>query len=531
MNRFLPTFTLTFTLAVSSLDAEPVRFEWFEYTGRDAIFEQSLPEGHFRNPILSGYYPDPSLCRVGDDYYLINSTFAHFPGIPIFHSRDLVNWRQIGHAIDRPGQLPYDGLGITRGIFAPAISHHDGVFYIVCTMVDAGGNFFLTATDPAGPWSDPVWLEFDGIDPSIFFDDSTGRAWIVNNGEPPDREPLYDGHRAIWIQEWDIAARRPTGPRKIIINGGVDLAKQPVWIEGPHIYKRGDWYYLNCAEGGTSDQHSQVIFRSKAPDGPYVSLTAHPTLTQRDLDAARPHPVTCTGHADFEIGPDGNWWTVFLGCTPYSGGHYNTGRQTFLLPVTWSDDDWPLILPPGEAVPYVVSAPKVERVAPNALQGETNALGTTRSTSEDLTGNFTWRDDFSAPTLAQKWLFLRAPHEQWWSTGDGLRIVPRAKSLAAKGNPSFVGRRLQHNRFTTSTALSLPEARDVSAGLVAFHNETHHFVLGTRRAAGDGYSIFVESKKGADPATEVASSAIDAAPGATIALRLRGDDTDYVFDF
>jgi xylan 1,4-beta-xylosidase len=383
-------------------------------------------------------------------------------------------------------------------------------------MVDAGGNFVITATDPAGPWSDPVWLEFDGIDPSIFFDDSTGRGWIVNNGEPPDRKPLYQGHRAIWIQEWDIAARRPTGPRKIIINGGVDLAAKPVWIEGPHIYKRGDWYYLNCAEGGTSDQHSQVIFRSKAADGPYVPLTAHPTLTQRDLDPAREHPVTCTGHADFEIGPDGNWWTVFLGCTPYSGGHYNTGRQTFLLPVTWSDDGWPLILPPGEPVPFVAPSPAGVSVD---------------SSLPPLTGNFTWRDDFSAPTLGQKWIFLRAPHEQWWSTGDGLKIEPRAESLAAKGNPSFVGRRLQHNRFTTSTALSLPEARDVSAGLVAFHNETHHFVLGARRNSDDGYTVFVESKKGADAASQAAAVQINAAPGNTVHLRLRGDDTDYIFDF
>ncbi|HUG10277.1 MAG TPA: glycoside hydrolase family 43 protein [Opitutaceae bacterium] len=517
MKHLLPTLTLTLTLTLTSaaFAADPVRFGSFEYTGRDAIFAQPLPEGHFRNPILAGYYPDPSICRVGDDYYLINSTFAHFPGIPIFHSRDLVNWKQIGHAIDRPGQLPYDGLGITRGIFAPAISHHDGLFYIVCTMVDAGGNFFLTASDPAGPWSDPVWLEFDGIDPSIFFDESTGRAWIVNNGEPPDRKPLYQGHRAIWIQEWDIAARRPTGPRKIIINGGVDLAAKPVWIEGPHIYKRGDWYYLNCAEGGTSEEHSQVIFRSKSPDGPYVPFAAHPTLTQRDLDPARAHPVTCTGHADFEIGPDGNWWSVFLGCTPYSGGHYNTGRQTFLLPVTWSDDDWPQILPPGEPVPFVAPSP----------------AGASVDTSlPPLTGNFTWRDDFSAPTLGQKWIFLRAPHEQWWSTGDGLKIVPRAESLAGKGNPSFVGRRLQHNRFTTSTALTLPGAHNVSAGLVAFHNETHHFVLGARRNDGSGYTVFVESKKGADAASQAAAVQIDAAPGETLHLRLRGDDTDYIFD-
>jgi len=509
-------FLLSSLLTSSVFASQPVTFDSFEYTGRDTVFEQPLPAGHYRNPILAGYYPDPSLCRVGEDYYLINSSFAHFPGIPIFHSRDLVHWTQIGHAITRPSQLNYDGLGISRGIFAPAISHHDGVFYIVCTMVDAGGNFVITATDPAGPWSDPVWLEFDGIDPSIFFDDSTGRAWIVNNGEPPDRKPLYDGHRAIWIQEWDTASRRPIGPRKIIINGGVDLAAKPVWIEGPHIFKRGEWYYLTCAEGGTSEQHSQVVFRSRLADGPYLPLVDHPILTQRDLDPARSHPVTCTGHADLEIGPDGKWWAIFLGCTPYSDGHFNTGRQTFMLPVTWSDDDWPLILPPGEPVPFVVESPGNVGVASDA---------------PSFTGNFTWRDDFRAQSLGAQWLFLRAPHENWWQTGDGLELEPRADSLAGKGTPSFVGRRLQHNRFTVSTSLKLPKACDVSAGLVAFHNETHHFVFGVRHTADSGYSVFVESRNGKVEAAKAASTSVDAAPGDLLTLRLRGDDTDYVFDY
>lgn len=334
----------------------PVTFESFTYTGRDEIAATPLPDGHYRNPILAGYYPDPSICRVGDDYYLINSTFAHFPGIPIFHSRDLVNWKQLGHVIDRPTQLNYDGLGITRGIFAPAITHHDGTFYVVCTMVGAGGNFLVTAKNPAGPWSDPIWLGFDGIDPSLFFDDD-GRAWLVNNGEPPDNKPLYSGHRAIWIQEFEPAANKLIGPRSIIVNGGVDLSKQPVWIEGPHLYKKDGWYYLCCAEGGTSTAHSQVILRSRAPTGPFVPWEKNPILTQRDLDGNAPNAVTCTGHADLVIGPDNNWWSVFLACRPYAPDRWATGRETFLLPVKWTDDGWPQILPPGERVPLVAKAP------------------------------------------------------------------------------------------------------------------------------------------------------------------------------
>ena len=522
----------------ASVIAESVRFTSFTYAGNDEIFASPISEYEYRNPILAGYYPDPSICRVGDDYYLTNSTFAHFPGLPIFHSKDMVNWTQIGNAIDRPDQLPYDGAGISRALFAPAISYHDGLFYLVCTMIDAGGNFLITAEDPAGPWSDPIWLDFDGIDPSLYFDESTGRVWMLNNGVPPDNAPLYDGHRAVWIQEWDIAARQLIGPRKIIVNGGVDLSTQPVWIEGPHIYRRGDWYYLNCAEGGTSVNHSQVIFRSKAPDGLYVPFTDHPTLTQRDLDPDRSHPVTCTGHADFEIGPDGNWWSIFLACTPYEGGHYNTGRQTFLLPVTWKDD-WPLILPPGKPVPFTGRGPNGAGlreppvgsvvVAGAADPGPGSSSGVTAS-NFPLTGNFTWRDDFDRAELGDPWLFMRAPQETWWSTGDGLTIEPRSDSLRGRHNPSFIGRRLQHNRFQVETELELPATPGVEAGLVAYHNETHHYVLGVDRQDA-GYRVFLEKQQGAARDAQVTEATIDAKPGDAITLRLTGHDVDYRFEF
>ena len=177
---------------------------------------------HYRNPILAGFYPDPSIERVRGNYYLVNSSFAYFPGIPLFHSRDLVTWTQIGNVIDRPGQFAFGAIGLSRGIFAPDITYHRGVFYLVSTCIDCGGNFVLTATDPAGPWSDPVWVDIDGIDPALFFDDD-GSAWILNNG-PPVGTPLYDGHRAIWIQRFDERALQPVGPRTLLINGGVDLA-------------------------------------------------------------------------------------------------------------------------------------------------------------------------------------------------------------------------------------------------------------------------------------------------------------------
>jgi alpha-N-arabinofuranosidase len=506
-----PLFLLVAACACAA--PEPVAFESFTYEGRDEAFAPPVPAGHFRNPILAGYYPDPSLCRVGEDYYLVNSSFAHFPGLPLFHSRDLVNWRQLGHVIDRPTQLRYDGLGTSRGLFAPALSHHGGTFYLVCTMIGAGGNFLVTATDPAGPWSDPIWLGFDGIDPSLFFA-ADGRAWLVNNGPPPDNRPLYDGHRAIWIQEFDPVARQLVGPRSIIVNGGVDLARKPVWIEGPHLFERDGWYYLTCAEGGTSTQHSQVVFRSRSPLGPFVPWDRNPILTQRDLDGAAPHAITCTGHADLELGPDGQWWAVFLACRPYAPDTWATGRETFLLPVRWTDDGWPQILPPGQRVPYIVPAPRGASVA--------------AAPAAPLNGNFTWHDDFAGPTLSPLWIMLRAPHEPWSRLERGrLLLTPRAELLSGRGNPSFHGRRLQHSRFTASTVLHPPATPGTSAGLALVQAENHHYFFGVRRHAG-GLTAFVESWDGPRPVVLAQRSVADTA---SLRLAITGEAERLSFTF
>jgi len=240
------------------------RFGELNYVAKDI---PPVPAGSYRNPILPGFQPDPSLVRVGDDFYLVNSTFSWFPGIPVYHSRDLVHWRQIGNAIDRPGMLNFAGLGTNRGVFAPAITWHEGTFYVINTCIECGGNFLVTAKDPAGPWSEPVWLDFEGIDPSLFVDDD-GSAWMVNNGNPPE-DPRYDGHRAIWIQQFDLKTLKLFGPRKVLVDGGVHPADKPVWAEGPHLFKKDGWYYLVAAEGGTAENHSETIYRSRRPDGPY----------------------------------------------------------------------------------------------------------------------------------------------------------------------------------------------------------------------------------------------------------------------
>ena len=262
------------------LAASVAIFDWFEYRGDDQLPKPTPAE--YANPILQGFYPDPSITRVGDDYYLINSTFDYFPGIPIFHSRDLVHWTQIGNAIDRPDQLDFKNLGLSRGVFAPDISWHDGTFYILNTCVDCGGNFVITAKSPAGPWSNPTWLpELEGaIDPSLFFDDD-GSAWIVNNG-PPQVASRYEGHRAIWIQRFDAKSLKLSGPRTVLLDGGIHPEEKPIWIEGPHIFRKAGYYYLIAAEGGTAEGHSQVVLRSLGVTGPYEAYSGNPILTQRN---------------------------------------------------------------------------------------------------------------------------------------------------------------------------------------------------------------------------------------------------------
>jgi len=490
-------------------------FDWFEYSGHDAWFEQPAEPGDYRNPVLAGFHPDPSVVRVGSEYFLVNSSFAWYPGLPIFRSTDLVNWRQVGYVLDREELLPLEGLGVSRGVFAPTIRYHDGVYYVITTLVDAGGNFYVTARDPAGPWSDPVWLPgIDGIDPSLFFDDD-GRAYVVNNG-PPAYEPLYDGHRAIWIQELDLDTGTLTGPREVIVDAGVDISAEPIWIEGPHIFRVDGWYYLIAAEGGTGFEHSQVVFRSRELFGPYEPGPRNPILTQRDLEPGRAFPVTATGHADFVQTPAGDWWSVFLGCRPYEDHLFNTGRETFLHPVTWQDG-WPMILEPSRPVPLVSPAPGLPAGEPP---------------TPPMSGNFTWRDDFESQSLALAWNTLRGPGDAWLDLElrPGRAVLePIDERLTGTSTPAYLARRQQHRAFTASTSMEMPQAYGMSAGLAAFQNARHHLYMGVRRHEA-GWAVFLERVAG-DEQDIVAETLLPAGDVQSIELRVRADGRPYTFDF
>jgi xylan 1,4-beta-xylosidase len=503
------------SLVAAGASAQEARFDWFEYQGSEP--GPAVPAGAYRNPIIAGFHPDPSVLRVGRDFYLINSTFSWFPGIPVFHSRDLVHWRQIGNAIDRQTQVDFTGLAMSRGIFAPTISFHRGRFFIVTTCVDCGGNFVITATKPEGPWSDPVWLrDVEGIDPSLFFD-ADGSAWIVNN-RGPEGKPRYDGHRAIWMQRFDPIALRTVGKPKLVVDGGANPLANPVWIEGPHLFTKAGRYYLSAAEGGTSVAHSQVIFRSDRVDGPYVPAPAsmNPILTQRDLDPGRPQPITSAGHADLVRLADDRWWAVFLATRPYTGDLYNTGRETFLLPVTWHGG-WPTILPKGQQIPTVVRRPALPP-------------GSALATS----GTFAVRDEFDRPDLDRRWLMMRTPRERWWRVAGGaLRLQARGVGFGTTGQPSLIARRQQHADATVTTAVSFSPNEGGAAGLALVQNDDFFLTSGVTRQHGR-VSVAVWRRAGADqPATgvEVASVPIDWRPDTTVRLRVHARGGLYDFDF
>lgn len=494
------------------------RFDWFEYRGDDAVFRDSAAgPGEYQNPIIAGFYPDPSVTRVGDDYYLVTSTFAYFPGIPIFHSGDLVSWRQIGHVIDRPTQLDFDGLRMSEGVFAPTIEHHEGTFYVLNTCVGCGGNYLVTATDPAGPWSDPVWLpEVGGIDPSLFFDED-GRAYVLNN-DAPAGPPLYDGHRAIWIQELDPRAQQTFGSRTMLVDGGVDISRQPVWIEGPHLMKLDGWYYLTAAEGGTGTGHSQVVFRSREVLGPYEPYADNPILTQRDLDPDRPDPVTSAGHADMVQTPNGEWWATFLAVRPYEGDDYNTGRETFMLPVHWADG-WPVILPQGQRIPY-------RHARPDLPPDPAPPIPTT--------GNFTVRDEFESSELAPHWLTIRTPRARSYDLTahpGALTLRARPQHIGRRSQPSFIGRRQQHMNATATTAMMYaPQRPGDRAGLVAFQNEDFYYLMSVTREAGRRViQLHRAAGRGEGPEPTLLASEPLRGRAAPLYLRVRANRDRYDF--
>jgi len=350
---------------------------------------------------------------------------------------------------------------IRMGVFAPQISYNpgDGLFYIINTIVGGIGNFYVTTDDPmSGEWSEPVQLpDVLGIDPSILFDND-GKAYIVSAVGLSDlgMEPEYDnGDNAMVMLEFDWRQGRTVGERKILVMHGVEPEKHPVWLEGPHLYHIGEKYFLMCAEGGTAQDHSEVIFESDSLDGEFKPCAINPILTQRDLTVERDNLINCTGHADLIQSEAGNWYAVFLGVEPYEGDYYfNTGRQTFLLPVSWTDGQ-PVILPKGEPVPKVVplNAELKNLADSNAIDG-----------FNGYDPGPLWDKD----GLAEFAMFIRRPLQADGNPGafysidkhGNLALSLKPVSARSLGNPAAICERITGKMFSAQTRVSFNPGLD-----------------------------------------------------------------------
>ncbi|MCE4066339.1 glycoside hydrolase family 43 protein [Chryseobacterium gleum] len=473
-------------LSMSNLSAQT--FSDFNYRGNDKIYNDNpLKPDEFYSPILQGCYPDPSITKKGDDYYLVNSSFSMFPGVPIFTSKDLVNWKQVGHVLDRPSQLKVENSGVSHGIYAPDIKYnkHNDTFYMITTQFAGGiGNMVVKTKDPAKGWSEVQKLNFEGIDPSIFFDDD-GKAYIVHNDAPPQGTEQYNGHRVIKIWDYDLEKDQVVaGSDKIIVNGGVDLSQKPIWIEGPHIYKKNGKYYLMCAEGGTGGNHSEVIFMADSPKGPFVPAKSNPILTQRYFPKDRKEKVDWAGHADLVEGPNGQWYGVFLAIRPNVSNRVTKGRETFILPVDWSGT-YPVFQ--NGLVPM---KPKLKM--PQGVQNQTGQNGFFPN------GNFTYNDKLTDKNLDFRWIAMRGPRENFiTATKNGVKVSPMETNIKALAPISSLFLRLQHEDFETSVTLDYkPKSQKELAGITLYQSETFNYVFGITKKDKDFYIVLERTEKG-----------------------------------
>lgn len=427
---------------------------------------------NFRNPVIPGFHPDPSVCRVGSNYYLVTSSFEYFPGVPIFHSTDLVHWTQVGYCLTRDSQLPLKSAQSSGGIYAPTIRWHDGRFYMVVTNVSGMGHFYVTSEHAEGPWSEPIVIAgVDGIDPSLFFDDDGTVYFSCTSG----------------TGTIDIETGKLTSELRHIWTGSGGR-----YAEAPHLYKIGGIYYLMLAEGGTEPGHMVTIARSKNPWGPYEACPHNPILTHRDRGG---YPIQSTGHADLIESHDGSWWAVFL-ATRVSAKYPNVhhlGRETFLAPVQWDAEGWPVIGNGGMV--------DLEMPAPTYMVD-------VESKPREVV-----RDDFDSASLALPWNFRRNPNPDDWSLSErpgslALRCSPVTLNDIAP--PAFVGRRQEHFncRFSASIDFDPVEASD-EAGLVAIMNEEHHYEIFVR-PGGSGQRLVAVRRRIGDLIAVVAEEQIEA---------------------
>lgn len=424
-----------------------------------------------KNPILPGFHPDPSICQGEDAYYLVNSTFAYAPGVPLYRSEDLSQWEQIGHILARQSQLPLDGARVSEGIYAPCIRYHEGTYYMITTNVSDKGNFYVTAETPFGPWSEPNYLEeAEGIDPSLYFEGE--KCYYI--GQRGKANEKFWGDCEVWIQELDLKEKKLIGEPIALWDGAL---KESKWVEGPHLYKKDEYYYILIAEGGTEYGHSICIARSKSLFGPYEGSPYNPLFTHRHL--GRSYPVQSIGHGDLVETPDGDWYMVMLGTRPIDGCG-PLGRETFIADVVW-EEGWPVVnagegkIRTWQPIKKTAKHEKDERITPQ------DAI------------HITWNKP-----LDQRLLMLRQFDTSIFQMNHEkvtLKMLPQ--NLSDLEVPAYIATRLYENRFTAQVSVVATPKEQEEAGLVYFYNEKNYlrFVIHARASksisAGKAASIYL----------------------------------------
>lgn len=498
----------------------------FTYQGDDQVYKDNpLKPDEFYTPILQGCYPDPAITRKGDDYYMVCSSFAMFPGVPVFHSKDLVNWTDLGGVLNDVTQFNPHDTGISAGVYAPGITYnpHNDTFYMIVTAFSGGLNNIIVKTkDPKKGWGNPIKLGFGGIDPCIFFDDD-GKGYIVHNDAPDQGKERYNGHRVIKVWEYDVENDKVIpGTDKIIVDGGVDPAKKPIWIEAPHLYKKDGKYFLMCAEGGTGGNHTEVIFKSDNPKGPFIPAPSNPILTQRFFPRDRANKVDWAGHADLVKGPGDKYYGVFLAVRPNEKNRVNTGRETFILPVDWSGE-FPVF--ENGLIPL---EPKL-KMPKGVTENKTGKEGFFPN------GNFTFHDNFTATKLDYRWIGLRGPREKFITTSKkGLTINPFDTNIKEVKPTSTLFYRQQHNSFSLTTTIDYkPKSDKDLAGVVALQNEGSNYVFGITMKDKDYYVVLQKNQKtrrdAAVNSTIVGSAKIDLKKPVQLQIKAKGDEYNFSY--
>ena len=483
-------------------------------------------DGTFTNPIIPGSSPDPSICRVGNDYYVVNSSFEYFPGLPIHHSTDLVNWSLVGHGLHRTSQatgaVNLVDVQSRGGIHAPTLRCHDGRFYIITTNVylPAGDgqetefvNFVITADDIEGPWSEPNVIDgAPGIDPDLFFDDD-GRVWYVGTHAPED--PNFVGEGEIYLQELDPDTWSLIGERHMLWRG----ACGGVWAEGPHIYKVDGRYYLLIAEGGTGPNHAVMIAVSDDVTGPYLSNSRNPILTSRHL--SYDFWVNSTGHADLVELPDGSWYMVALGIRGDEQRSSNMGRETHLIPVVWEREpfEW-------QEVKHLwpVAAPETGRVE------RRNPLPFADKPQVEHPG---FADEFDADELKVGWTFRRVPRDGIYSLDARqgyLRLAASPTAIGERERPSLMGVRQTESDFEYRARMEFaPDGAAAEAGISLFQKDDNFLNLTVVREDGRALLQLVLAESQQDPqiVEQVALRDYDG----EITLSAVSRDGEYVFSY